>query len=422
MPGGAAERTPSSDSAELAARLRRAVQDQNFKDVLDKAPVRGGGPQLIHQMPNLDVTVIRLSDDGAPAGAADVLLSPHYPDGKVVPLDENLSTDQVRWRFWSDSEWDHNGGQGTVDVAPGHEDAPIDFMSPYPASVIKLMVGYGVLRLVDQGEISLDETYAFQPTGTNPMCAGDAKKPIRTFFDEMITVSRNQSTCALVKLLHDHGAVDALNQHFVDLGLQMLRLVGTDPANGGAWGGANMNALDTAKLLLVVNGGAGTLWNAPNGDPVTRDVLSDSSREFFLTKLGEQGLNQMLSTTNWCGRDYPAPGIPQLTPERWIDPDDGAMTVDGRVYGRDVRPCQKGAEVTYAHKTGFVDTSGNDAGIVKSLPGRTKRNYIVVVHSNLGDRYIDPHRPADPPGVYPVVYTEKHGKLGLAIDTIVSGF
>jgi hypothetical protein len=236
----------------------------------------------------------------------------------------------------------------------------------------------------------------------------------------MITVSKNESTCALIKLLHDHQAMDSLNQEFVDLGLEMLRLVGTDPNTGGRWGGSNMNALDTAKLLLLINGGAGTLWRAPDGTPVTKSVLSDSSRSFFLTMLGEQGLNQVLSTTNWCGRAYPAPGIPQLTPERWINPTDGTMTIDGRVYGQDVRPCQATAEVTYAHKTGFVDTSGNDAGIVKSLPGKDQRNYIVVIQSNLGDRYIDVNRPADPPGIYPVVYTEKYGKLGLAIDTFVT--
>jgi hypothetical protein len=31
-----------------------------------------------------------------------------------------------------------------------------------------------------------------------------------------------------------------------------------------------------------------------------------------------------------------------------------------------------------AHKTGWVDTTGSDAAIVHSLPGKAKRNYIVV--------------------------------------------
>jgi hypothetical protein len=200
----------------------------------------------------------------------------------------------------------------------------------------------------------------------------------------------------------------------------MLQLIKTRTVDGGGWGNTQMNALDTAKLLLIVNGGPGTLWTAPDGTPVTKALLSDESRQFFLQELGEQGLNQVLSTTNWCGRAYPAPGIPQLTPARWINPENGTMTVGGRVYGQDVRPCQDSAEVTFAHKTGLVDTSGNDAGIVHNLPGKPGRNFVVVVHSNLGDRYVDPNRPADPLGTYRVAYTEKYGTLGRAIDNIVT--
>jgi hypothetical protein len=43
----------------------------------------------------------------------------------------------------------------------------------------------------------------------------------------------------------------------------------------------------------------------------------------------------------------------------------------------------------------------------------------VAVHANLGDRYTDPNRPADPPGIFPVAYTEKYATLGLAIDKLV---
>jgi hypothetical protein len=181
-----------------------------------------------------------------------------------------------------------------------------------------------------------------------------------------------------------------------------------------------MSAIDTAKLLLLVNGGPGTLWTAPGGTPVTRDVLSADARAFFLRTLADQGHNEMLSTTNWCGRAYPAAGIPQVTPPRWINPADGTMNVAGAYYGRDVRPCNATAEVTFAHKTGWVDTTGSDAGIVHSLPGKPRRNYVVVVFSNLGTDYVDVNRPADPPGVYPVPYTQKHATLGRAIDTIMT--
>jgi hypothetical protein len=450
-PAQADEESTGGDwrSLRLAIELKQAIKAQDFKNVLDKFPVgtpaaarltapaddkyehvpgqsakalaAAAAPALIHQTPNVDATVIELGNDGRTLAAANVLQSPQYPNGKIVPLDDDLATDQVRWRKWDDAEWDNNGGQGTVDAVPGRENAPLDFASPYPASVLKLMVGFGVLQLVDRGVISLDDQYAFDRTGApNTACGLNVTKPIRQFFDEMITVSRNESTCAMIKLLHQHNAMDPLNQQFKDLGLPMLQLVGTRTVDGGGWGNTQMNSLDTAKLLMIVNGGPGILWHAPNGTPVTKSLLSNASRQFFLAELHDQGLNQVLSTTNWCGRGFPAPGIPQRTPARWINPTTGTMTVDGRVYGQDVRPCQDLAEVTYAHKTGLVDTAGNDAGIVRNLPGKACRHFIVVIHSNLGDRYIDVNRPADPPGIYPVAYTEKYGKLGRAIDQLVT--
>jgi len=440
-----AGRRPAADAA-LAAALRNAVDGQRFAEVLDTVPPsttaatqlyksplqpddkgRAAAPTTlaaaapIHQTPQLDATVIKLDRAGRPVAAADVLLSPQYPNGKIIPLDANLSTTQVRWRQWDDATWDNNNAQGTVDIVPGRESAPVDFMSPYPASVLKLMVAFGILRMVDAGELSLSDTYAYTPVGTPSSLCGAARAatPITQLFDEMITVSSNPSTCALIKLMHDRGKIDGLNQTFVDLGLPTLRLKGTNPNTGGTWANAvTMSAIDTAKLLLLFNGSPGKLWKAPSGTPVTAAVLSASSRSYLLGKLGEQGLNQVLSTTNYCGREYPAQGIPQVTPARWIDPATGVVTVVGRNYGQDVRPCNAAATVTFAHKTGLADTSGNDAGIVKSLPGKPFKSYIVAVHSNLGYRYVDPNRPADPAGVYPVQYTEKLALLGRAINAL----
>jgi hypothetical protein len=49
-----------------------------------------------------------------------------------------------------------------------------------------------------------------------------------------------------------------------------------------------------------------------------------------------------------------------------------------------------------------------------------RRDYIVVVFWNLGARYVDVNRAADPPGVCPVPLTEKYGELGLSIDRFVT--
>jgi hypothetical protein len=404
----------------VAASKAGAPEKYDSVPAEEVARLSAAAAKPLHQTPNMDLAVIELDGYGRPIAMADVLLSPQYPNGVVVPLNKRkLATDQVRYRWWDDTEWDVNGGQGTRDVLAGREGAPIDFSSPYPASVLKLMVGFGVLRLADQGRVDLDAVYDYVPVTINPACGGTSSKVIRQHFDEMITKSQNESACALIKMIHDLGAWDEVNRTFVDLGMPTLMVTGTNPGNGGRWIGSNMSSIDTAKLLLLVNGGYGTLWTTDSGRPVTRRELSASSRAQFLKSLGDQGHNEMLSTTNWCGREYPVQGIPQVTPPRWIQPD-GTVKVGDAVYDRDVRPCDDDAEVTFGHKTGWVDTTGSDAGIVKSLRGKGKRNYIVVAFCNLGTDYVDTYRPADPPGVFPVLYTEKYAKLGAAVDRIVA--
>ncbi|RAS66071.1 beta-lactamase family protein [Lentzea atacamensis] len=444
----------SAEDHSLAERLREAIVAQNFKDVIDLTPPEAtlatarsaeqrekydpspaelmnkaqarmtmsaeAAGKPLHQTPNMDAAIIELNEYGRPKQVANVLLSPQYPNGVVVPVKKpGLSTDQVRYRWWDDTEWDVNGGKGTRDVLAGRENAPIDFSSPYPASVLKLMVGFGVLRLADEGKVDLDADYVYDPNPVRPACGGKSVKKIRQHFDEMITKSQNESTCALIKMIHDLNAWDHVNQTFVNLGMPTLMVTETIPGNGGRWIGSNMSGLDTAKLLLLINGGGpGALWTTGKGKAVTRNELSLSSRKFFQETLLGQGHNEMLSTSNWCGRDYPTQGLPQQVPSRWIRPD-GTVKVGDAVYDRDVRPCNETAEVTFAHKTGWVDTTGSDAGIVKSFRGKNKRNYIVVVFCNLGTDYVDANRPADPPGVFPVLYTQKYAQLGKAIDNIM---
>ncbi|MEV6633594.1 serine hydrolase [Actinoplanes sp. NPDC051470] len=420
----------------LAEFLRTTMDELAFQEVLDLAPPatvkvkatadKEGAPRVkglaaaaaepISQQPQIDATVLELDGYGRITGSATVLMSPQYQHGVVVPVDENHHTSAVRWRQWDDAGWYANQARGTIDIVPGREDAPLDFMSPYPASVLKLMVNFGVLRLVDQGQIALDDTYAYQPATISSLCGEASSDTIRNYVDKSLTESSNAATCALIKMMHDRGAIDGLNQAFQDLGLETLQLKNTNPVNGGRWGNpVTMSSLDTAKLLSVVNGGAGTLWTTPAGVPVTRDVLSSASRRLFMSKLGEQGWNWMLSTPNYCGRDYPAAGIPQRVADRWVA-EDGTVTVAGEAFGQDVRPCNEAAEVTFAHKPGWVNNTGSDAGVVRSLPGAADRHYIVAVFSNLGDQYQDPERPATPPGTVPVEYTQKFARLGAALD------
>ncbi|GLZ11332.1 hypothetical protein Acsp04_15670 [Actinomadura sp. NBRC 104425] len=435
----------------LAERLRATIDRLRFEEVLDTAPpgtaqagalrtavdkeatqsprqrarlyAAAADPKPIVQQPQMDATIIELDRKGRPVSSGTVLMSPLYKDGVVVPVDRNLSTTSVRWRQWDDAGWYANKGQGSIDVVAGRENAPLDHMLNYPASVLKLMVNFGVLRLVDQGEISLDDTFDYRPTSDSSvsLCGTATSKTVRQYMDESLTWSSNAASCALVKLLHEHNAIDPLNQTFQDLGLQTLQLKGTNPETGGRWSNSvTMSSLDTAKLLTLVNGAPGRVWTAPNGKPVTSDgVLSASSRAFFMSKLRQQGFNDMLSTSNWCGGTYPAPGIPSTVASRWIGAD-GTVTVAGNKFGRDVRPCNAKAQVSFAHKTGWVNNTAADAGIVRALPGKGDRHYIIVVFSNLGTQYIDADRPDTPAGIYPFSYTEKFAQLGRAMDAYMS--
>jgi hypothetical protein len=390
---------------QLTDGLQKAVDETRFDKVNSFSK---------SDMPAVDTAVIQLDKNGRPLAAANVLLNDKYPNGKVVPVDGDLAAEGVHWQHWT-GDWGESSRIDTV----SDDDANITFTSPYPASILKLVVGFGVMRLVDSGEISLDERYTYNPTFSTSFCGGGGDTArIRDWFDKMITVSDNRATCAMIRLLHVHNAVDDTNEAFRKLGLTTMQLDGTETGTGRLWREITMTSLDTARMLMIVNGSPGKLWTAPDGKPVVADeVLGKQAREFFYQELSEQGLNQVISTANYCGRKYPAQGIPQQVPDRWID-DDGTVSVNGRYYGDDIRPCNAKAEVTFAHKTGLVADAAGDAGIVRSLPGKAERNYIVVVFTNLGQAG-DPNS-SSKSGTYGPAVTERFAMLGAAIDKLVT--
>jgi hypothetical protein len=448
---GAPAAAPAHPNA-LERGLLEAVQAVGFDEVVDFGPVDDACPArswcqvpapAISGTPNVDVAVIELDRRGRARRAADVLLSRDHPDGVLVPIDRNLGTSAVRFRRWDIDRY--NGGTfgpdgvrtstkgwsddpprtGADDIVAGREQAPLDFMEPYPASLFKLLVAFHALRLADRGILDLDAPYAYDPAGG---CGGAAPgtESNRGWLDAMITASNNRAACALLKELHGLGEVDGMNGELRDLGLGTLQVNGTSPLTGGIWqpGQIHMTALDTARLLWLVEGAPGVLWRRPDGAPVTMDVLSDGSRALLGRLLAEQGFNIVLSTANYCGREYPSPGIPQRIADRWIDARDGTVTVEGIPYGQDVRPCNAAAEVTFAHKTGLTYNYGSDAGIVRSLPGAPRRRYVVALLSNLGYRFADERfatSPALPCFGVGVCYTEKIAQLGRRIDDLLRG-
>jgi len=442
----------------LADLLLNSVRGASFDEVNDFGPVEDFFPPSraprIATPPNVDVAVIELDREGEMSAVANVLLSRDYPSGLKVPTNRNHGTDAVRWLKWDIDRW--NGGtfgvnQGALrqlstkgwttnpdltandDIVLPSGSKPYAFMSPYPASLFKVLVAYHVMTMVDDGSLSLDQPFTYQAAGKNETRA------ISDWMDPMITYSDNQSTRALLRLLHERKQIDPMNAGFRRLGLGTLQINATNPGSGGDWkpGDIHMTALDTARLLWLIDGAPEdyVLWENAQGDPVTPAELSDSSRAYLKDLLAQQGYNEALTTSNFgtyerrgvvYGAPNTRPGIPSLVPSRWIDPEEGTVTVDGVPYGQDVRYYNdREAEVSFAHKTGLTYNYGSDAGIVESLHGKPYRHYIIAYLSNLGYRYTDDvfadrksYPYLDPVGG--IAYTQRIPALGKAIDAGIS--
>jgi len=449
--------------AELETEMLAVLRAARFDETIDLGPVADACPNLqitycevparpVQHLPNIDLAVIELDAAGNPTRAANVLLSRDYPSGVVVPVDHDrgpagsYGVSAVRWRRWDQERYDGatfdpgTGRQLTVkgwddnpawtdsdDIVPEHQGAPLQFMAPYPASLFKVIVAFRVMRLVDMGQLSLDQPVTWDPTPdvasaplagagahvpepepelhaarspvgatlsitSNPPIDDSLTRPLTGWLDAMITYSDNDSARALLKVLWDRGDLPAMHAELHGLGLDTLQINGTNPATGGNWlpGEIHMTSMDTARLLWLIDGGSGSLWTRPDGGTVSASILSDSSRAYLKSLLDDQGFHEALSQTNLCRAPDIDPGIPALMSERWIDPADGTVTVEGYKYGRDVRPCNEAAEVIFGHKTGWTYNFGSDAGIVRSLLGKPDRHYMISFIASLGGRYTDP--------------------------------
>ncbi len=425
-PKRAGEAPRARASASLEKGLLRAVREAGFDGVLD---FKRGGERIAH-MPNVDVAVIELDAEGRPVAAANVLLSRDYPKGVGVPIDfTTWGTTAVRYTRWDLERWDGAKGWADAppeeDVVPGREKAGLRFMAPYPASLFKLLIAFRVLRLVDRGVVTLDGPWRFMRDTVDK-----GERPVRGWMEPMVTESDNTSTEALVKLLHEKGEMAGLNGELAELGLGTLQVNGTSPVTGRSWnpGSIHMTALDTARLFLLIEGGKGVLWRTPAGREVTAAELSEPSREYLKSLLADQALHESLSSTLLCGDKRVEPGIPAAVPARWVKAD-GTVTAAETDFGQDTRPCNAAAEVAFLHKTGLTENYGSDGGIVRPLPGKPWRRYIVVLLSNLGYRYYDAAvadaaDPAKGEDGFPYVstrisYTQRIPALGRRIDTLM---
>lgn len=430
----------------LETALLTAVRDAHFDQVIDfgagneERPVKahlGQPARRIAHPPNVNVAVIQLDAAGCMVDRAYVLLSRDYPDGLIVPLDPDAGATSVRFLRWdidrsnggtfsredgrqlTTKGWTNNPPLTEADeLVPGRTNAPYQFMVPYPASLFKSMVAFHVMRMIDAGQLTLDTEYIYAV----PDAAPETRK-VRDWIEPMITVSDNHATSALLKLLHDKNETKPLNHEFHTLNLPTLQINATDPKTGRGWNTAQitLTAWDIARMFWLIDGGTGVFWHDAEGKPVTAEILSDSSRTFLKQLLSQQAFNEGLSTANFPGAPQVRPGIPSRVAERWINPTNGHVVVEGSDFGVDIRAANVKAEVNFAHKTGLTFNYGSDAGIVTSLPGQPFRHYIVAFIGNLGNRYADEvfaTRTTFPAfdKVGPIVYTQRIPALGKALD------
>jgi hypothetical protein len=219
-------------------------------------------------------------------------------------------------------------------------DGPFRFVSPYPASLSKLMVLVGVARLVDAGKVSWVQDWTH----------GGVTRTLAQWCESMTVASNNEATDAMVALLHAQGLItrhddgtetNGLHALFADNGLLTLRLANTTPsggwrnADGAGVGQLQMTAWDTVRLLWLMQPDG--MWNAPPWRPPgTPPLLSTESRHKVWDWLSDQGHNDVLATTGLSGVPGWQRGIAARVPRRWIQPD-GSVKVESRVYPPDAR-------------------------------------------------------------------------------------
>ncbi len=436
--------------ADVEGLLRSALQQADFRSLHDYDT----GEQMGF-LPSIDLALILFLPDRSPL-YGNVLWSREHPQGHVAQIDPlTLQVQGIRWRRdqgeggrWDQPEWRFVEAD---DLIPGL--SGINFICPYPASVLKVLVGIQILRLVDSQILALDQPVSHRISGEYNR-AEPQIKPLRSWLEEMLQLSDDRATFALIKQLHDlnqiqtleldrdhpcharrrrQDQINLLNQGFADLGLGTLQINQTRACDGSFYnragagvGQIHMTAWDTARLLWLLDLEAPRPhWITPTAQPVDDQFLSPESKRYLVEDLlGKQGFHEALSTTTICGLPGVQPGIPARLPERWIQPDGSVILKDNdsiQTYSLNATPCQRSAEVIFAHKTGLTQNYGSDVGIVKGLSERGyQRHYIISFFSNLGYRYTDLAQAGDTPYAAgmerSIWYAQEIPKLAARID------
>lgn len=407
--------------AVLAEGMRAAVGSVGFDNVADFGPLYGAGCSTVpsapcaalvgrtgrEHFPQIDLSVIAFNaaDCPQPIARATVVFDRTHPTGFVATHDERTGQiTNIRFRRWDEARW--NGGRWILEsngegdsataqarIVPGselHWLAPyavedllgagpamdsngraIDFMSPWPASVFKTMVGTYVMKLIDRGQAidgtPVDLTTPIELPGADlvPACPKEPQTlSLRQALETMLQWSGNCATAALIRFLHTHQEIiqsanvdprgfpisaptrSRLNDLLAELGLTTMGMHRTIAASG-RWGNANdnydraaasvahnhMNSWDTARLFWLLDELPDPLqprWEVAPGRRVDTQFLSAANKSVLRQILADSYSGSALAANRTCpgaslsagvaatAGPPPALGIPARLAETWL--------------------------------------------------------------------------------------------------------
>lgn len=354
---------------DLAQALLAAVRAQHFEQTADS--LRGGQPVDAH--PSIDLAVAVFPRGGAAPVCADVLFSREHPQGLVARFDPatgavaNIAFHaDVRDAKGDSHAWLPGADWSRIAFPAWFGQGP-RFVAPYPASLLKMMVAVGVGRLVDQGR----SDWAL------PLLYKDKTRPIADWLFDMITVSSNEATSALVVHLHERGAIrreggrevhNEMHDAFAAAGLPGLMIANTQP--DGGWG--NGAGSGVGQIQVTAWDALRLMWRLDADAPSVPPLVSPASRDVIRRALDEQKLHHNLSSESLRALPGWVPGIPSF----------------------------------FAHKTGNTQNYTSDAGIVHD----GELHYLIALTTSLGMRYA-PHPDASTTWKVPALGAAVHAWL-----------
>ena len=357
---------------DLAQSLREAVLARRFEATPDS--LQGGAP--LGLMPSIDLAVAVFPRGGAAPVCANVLFSREHPGGLVARFDGATGAvgnigfhADVRDARGDSIAWLPGADWSRLAFPPWFGRGP-RFVSPYPASLLKLMVAVGVALLVDSGR----SDWAL------PLAYGGATRPVGDWLHDMIIVSSNEATSALVAHLHARGGLrreggrevhNEMHALFAAHGLPGLRIANTQ-ADGG-WG--NGAGAGVGQIQMTAWDALRLVWRLDADAPPQPALVSPVSRDRIRQALDAQRLHEILSSESLRALPGWVPGIP-------------------------------GPAATFAHKTGNTQNYSSDAGIVHD----GELHYLIAVTTSLGSRYA-PHADAAAPWSLPALGGAIHAWL-----------